>query len=296
MIWIPITVAAAAFQVARNAAQRSIMGGAGPWGATLVRFLFGLPFATAFAAVAWISTTGAVAHPVPWFWLCCAAGAAAQMGATAAQLVAMHRSTFALGTAMQQSGLPFALVWGALLFGDRISALTWSGGLVASAGLAILTWPRGEVVMRRGAVLAGLRSGALFAFSANCFRQASLTFDPAHPAASAFVTVMIVQALQTVVLTSFLAVRDPSALKAVAAAWRQSLGAGFCGAAASGLWFTAMTLTPVGAVRAVGVVEMPIAAFAGKRLFAERLSLLQIVAGLITAVGVVMAALGQISP
>ncbi|PTT75618.1 multidrug transporter, partial [Pseudomonas sp. HMWF010] len=125
---------------------------------------------------------------------------------------------------------------------------------------------------------------------------ASLTFDPAHPAASAFVTVMIVQALQTVVLTSFLAVRDPSALKAVAAAWRQSLGAGFCGAAASGLWFTAMTLTPVGAVRAVGVVEMPIAAIAGNRLFAERFTVLQIVAGLITAVGVVMAALGQISP
>jgi hypothetical protein len=33
----------------RNAAQRSVMGGAGPWGATLVRFLFGLPFAAVFA-------------------------------------------------------------------------------------------------------------------------------------------------------------------------------------------------------------------------------------------------------
>jgi drug/metabolite transporter (DMT)-like permease len=296
MIWIPVTIAAAAFQVARNAAQRSIMGEAGPWGATLVRFLFGLPFATAFAALAWFTTPGVTGHPVPWFWLCCAAGAAAQMAATAAQLVAMQRSTFALGTAMQQSGLPFALVWGALLFGDRISAMTWTGGLVASAGLAILTWPRGEVILRRGAVLAGLGSGALFAFSANGFRQASLAFDPGHPVASALVTVMVVQALQTVVLTGFLAIRDPKALRAVVAAWRQSLGAGFCGAAASGLWFTAMTLAPVGAVRAVGVVEMPIAAIAGNRLFAERLTGLQIVAGLITAAGVVMAAMGQILP
>ncbi len=212
MIWIPITIGAAALQVARNAAQRSVMGGAGPWGATLVRFLFGLPFATVFAVVAWVLTPGARAHPSAWFWLACAAGAAAQMSATAAQLVAMHRSTFALGTAMQQSGLPFALIWGATLSGDHISPLTWAGGLVASAGLAALTWPRGEVVMRRGAALAGLGAGALFALSANCFRQASLTLDPAHHVASAFVTVMVVQAIQTVVLTGFLAARNPAAL------------------------------------------------------------------------------------
>jgi drug/metabolite transporter (DMT)-like permease len=292
MIWIPITVGAAALQVARNAAQRSIMGGAGPWGATLVRFLFGLPFATLFAAVAWMLTPGAHAHPTPAFWLACAAGAGLQIAATAALLVAMHRSTFALGTAMQQSGLPFALVWGALFFGDKVGPVTWVGGLIATAGLAALTWPRGEVVMRKGAVVAGLASGAMFALCANCFRQAGLALDPAHAAASAFVTVMVVQAMQTAVLSAWLAWRDPASLKAVLAAWKQSLGAGFCGAAASGLWFTAMTLSPVGPVRAVGVVEMPIAAIAGRRLFKERLTVFQMIAGLITAVGVAMAALG----
>lgn len=292
MIWIPITIGAAALQVARNAAQRSIMGEAGPWGATLVRFLFGLPFATVFAVAAWGLTPGATAHPTPAFWLACFAGAGLQIAATAALLTAMQRSTFALGTAMQQSGLPFALVWGVIFFGDRVGVVTWAGGLIATLGLAILTWPRGEVVMRKGAIWAGLGSGAIFALSANCFRQASLAFEPAHAAASAMVTVMVVQAIQTAALTSYLAWRDRGALRAVIAAWRQSLGAGFCGAAASGLWFTAMALSPVGPVRAVGVVEMPIAAIAGRRLFKERLTLSQMVAGLVTAVGVVMAALG----
>jgi drug/metabolite transporter (DMT)-like permease len=104
--------------------------------------------------------------------------------------------------------------------------------------------------------------------------------------------VLVVQAIQTIGLTSYLAWRNPDSLKAVVAAWRQSLGAGFCGAAASGLWFTAMALSPVGPVRAVGVVEMPVAAIAGRRLFKERLTVLQMVAGGVTAVGVVMAALG----
>lgn len=292
MIWIPITIAAAALQVARNAAQRSVMGGAGPWGATLVRFLFGLPFAILFAAIAFLLTDQPQAHATWRFWLACLAGAGLQMGATAALLTAMQRSSFALGTAMQQSGLPFALVWGALLFGDAISASQWAGGLIATLGLAALSWPRGDVTMRRGAALAGLGAGAMFALSANCFRQASLTFDPQHLAYSAFVTVMTVQAIQSVVLTAILMARNPDAVTAVLAAWRQSLGAGFCGAAASGLWFTAMALSPVGPVRAVGVVEIPMAALAGRRLFAERLTPFQLLAGGVTAIGVVMAALG----
>ena len=43
MLWIFLTAAAAPLQVARNALQRGLVGDAGPWGATLVRFLFGLP-------------------------------------------------------------------------------------------------------------------------------------------------------------------------------------------------------------------------------------------------------------
>jgi drug/metabolite transporter (DMT)-like permease len=292
MIWIPITVVATVFQVARNAAQRSVMGGAGPWGATLVRFLFGLPFAAIFALIAVLLTPGLDFHPHARFWIACVAGAMFQIGATAAMLTAMQRSSFALGTALQQSGLPFALVFGALVFKDHVGPIAWAGGLVATAGLAALSWPRGEVIIRKRAVLAGLASGAAFALCANCFRQAALALDSIHPPAAAFTTVLVVQAIQTVGLTSYLAWRNPDSLKAVVAAWRQSLGAGFCGAAASGLWFTAMALSPVGPVRAVGVVEMPVAAIAGRRLFKERLTVLQMVAGGVTAVGVVMAALG----
>ena len=40
-LWVPATIAASAFQVGRNALQRGVMASSGPWGATLVRFLFG---------------------------------------------------------------------------------------------------------------------------------------------------------------------------------------------------------------------------------------------------------------
>ena len=82
-----------------------------------------------------------------------------------------------------------------------------------------------------------------------------------------------------------------SALAAVGRSWRESLAAGLCGAVASALWFLALGLAPAAPVRAVGVVEAPIAAIAGRRFFAERLHARQLIAGLAVILGVVMTSL-----
>jgi drug/metabolite transporter (DMT)-like permease len=292
MLWIPVTVAAAAFQVARNAAQRSLLGGAGPWGATLVRFLFGLPFSIVFAATALLFLP--VQPQVSATYLGWAAlGGAMQLGATAALLVSMQRSTFALGAAFQQSGLPFAAILGLLVFGDPLAGRAWAGVLLATAGLVVLSWPRrGEDARDWSAAGLGTLSGFCFAISANAFRQASHSLDEANPIPAALITVAVVQAMQSAGLTAWLAIRDRTSLVAAVRSWRVSLGAGLFGAAASAGWFVALALAPAGLVRAVGVVEMPIAALAGRRLFAERVSALQWIAGGVTALGVALAALG----
>src|ERR1700678_1746432 len=102
MLWIPITIAAAGFQVARNALQRGLLGNAGPWGATLVRFLFGLPFALAIWLVVAAITPGARPAFSLTYWLAASTGALSQLLASAALLVAMRRAGFAIGTALQQ--------------------------------------------------------------------------------------------------------------------------------------------------------------------------------------------------
>ena len=50
MLWIPITLVAAALQTARNAFQRGLTGALSPLGATYTRFAFGFPFAVIYAA------------------------------------------------------------------------------------------------------------------------------------------------------------------------------------------------------------------------------------------------------
>ncbi len=292
MIWIPITLAATALQVARNAFQRGLLADAGPWGATLVRFLFGLPFAAVFLGVAWL-----VGGPVRprldgGFMLASVAGGAAQIVATAAMLVSMRRSSFALGTVFQQSSIPLAAIMG-LAFGDHVPPLRWLGLALVTAGLVALGWPRKLTGQKVGsAALLGLVAGAGFALSSNAFRQAALSVAPGAPVFGALATLLVVQALQSASLAVWLGVTDRGALATVMARWRESLPAGFFGAAASGLWFTAFALSPAGPVRAVGVAEMPIAALAGRRLFAERMAPWQIAVLAQITVGVCLAALG----
>jgi drug/metabolite transporter (DMT)-like permease len=293
MLWILLTAAAAPLQVARNALQRGLIGDAGPWGATLVRFLFGLPFALAIFAVVAVLTPDADPRLSWRFAIAVSAGALSQVCATAALLMAMRHSGFAVATFMQQASLPLAAILGFAVFGDQMRELQWAGLAATTAGLLVLSWPHGA--QSAGAVagsLFGLASGAAFAVALNGYRQAGMALEPAHPIFAATASLCVAQTLQSIVLGGYLALTRPAALQAVATSWRSSLGAGFFGTAASACWFSALALAPAGPVRAVGVIEGPIAALAARRLFKERLTVRQIVGGIATGVGVVMTALG----
>jgi drug/metabolite transporter (DMT)-like permease len=291
-LWIPATVLASFFQVARNGLQRSMLPTAGPWGATLVRFLFGLPFSLVFVGLAGLATPAARAHLTPEFWFGASTGALAQVLATASVLVAMRRAGFAVGTALQQSSLPLAAILGLIIFHDRLNTIAWIGVGITSIGLAVLTWPKGAIGEQpvSGAAF-GLGSGLCFGFSLNAFRHATVAMDPAHPLFAAVACVTVVQAMQSAGLLVWTGIRHPGALAAIGRSWRESLAAGLCGAVASALWFLALGLAPAAPVRAVGVVEAPIAAIAGRRFFAERLHARQLIAGLAVILGVVMTSL-----
>lgn len=293
MLWILFATAAAPLQVARNALQRSLTGDAGPWGATLVRFLFGLPFSLAIFATVAMLTTDAQPHPSLQFLAAVTLGGFTQIGMTALLLMSMNRAGFAVGTVLQQASLPMAALVGWLALGDRLSAHAWAGIACVTVGVAVLSWPKaGQGRASLVGVALGLGSAASFSICLNAYRFAGQTLDPEHPIYSAAASVCVAQIVQSVTLVGALAVFRPQSLRAVARSWKVSLLAGAFGAVASAFWFSALALAPAGPVRAVGVIETPIAAAVGRRLFKERLSLRQMIGAALTAVGVVATALG----
>jgi drug/metabolite transporter (DMT)-like permease len=300
-LWLPLSLVAGFLQIVRNAAQRGLSDEAGPWGATLVRFLFGLPFAVLFLAIAWRVTpatdfnfTGKVVFVLP-------IGATAQVCATAALLASMRASSFALGSTFQHMSLPLAAVFGAVYLGDHLGVLAWSGIIMATLGLLVASWPNGgfRAGLKAGpgafqAGLYGLLSGACFAVSANAYRTCGMEIAPDAPFLSSSITLVLAQTLQSVVLSAILFVFDRRALRALFGDLRASLVAGFAGAAASACWFAALTLAPAALVRAVNaVVEAPMATVMGWVKFRERLDPRRILGASLIVFGVVTTVMAQ---
>jgi drug/metabolite transporter (DMT)-like permease len=293
--WVPIVVWAALAQTARNAAQRSLVAQAGTLGATLARFLYGLPFAAIWVALlhALPATAAAIPafHPGYFGWLML--GALGQLGATAALLAAMKQRNFVVGVAYSKTdALQVALLATAFLH-ELPGWITMAAIALATAGVVILSLPQ-KTDMAKGArawfslaAVYGLASGAGFALSAVGYRGAALELPGVSPWLIGAWGVLWAQAAQTLVLGGWLALRAPAALSAIATAWRVSTVAGLAGALASIGWFTAFALTSAANVRALGMVEVVFSYLVSRRLMQEslhrrdKLGLLLVLAGVV---------------
>ena len=282
-LWIPITLWAALAQTLRNAAQRHLTKQLGTLGATLVRFLYGLPFAALWLVI--VHAVGEFALPAPTrgfaWWV--SLGAVSQIVATALLLQVMAERNFALGVAYSKTELLLVAAFGFAFLADRITVLTAVAIALGTTGVLLLSpadrkRPLRSMLMgwtTRPALL-GLGCGACFALSAVCYRGAALALHGTPFLMAAAYSLVAAQFLQTVLLIGWLLLRDSMVIVRVFRAWRTSLFAGFMGAAASAGWFTAMAIQPVASVRTLGLVELLFSYVVSRRIFRERLSPLEI--------------------
>jgi drug/metabolite transporter (DMT)-like permease len=278
-LWIPITLGAAFAQTLRNAAQRHLTDELGTLGATLVRFLYGLPFAALWLA----AVRGAGGHALPWpstsFALWLALGAASQIAATAFLLRAMAERNFTLGVAYSKSEILQVAAYGFVFLGDPVSLMLCLAIGCATIGLLLLSPVDRERPLRSLATgwatrpaLLGLASGAFFALSAVGFRGAALALPGTPFVLAAACVLLAAQLVQTLLLGGWLALRERGTVQRVLRAWRKSLFAGFMGASASAGWFTAMAIEPAAHVRTLGLVELLFSYAVSRRVFRERLT------------------------
>ena len=298
-LWIILTVWASFAQTLRNAAQRHLVTDLGTLGATLVRFLFGLPFALVWCAVI-LAVTG---EPLPgvskgflgWVVL----GAVSQIAATALLLRVMRDRNFAVGVAYSKTELVQVAVFAAVFLGDPTSLPTIAAIVLATLGVLMLS-PVDPLRRLRSFVsgwtsqtaLLGIASGAGFALAAVGYRGGALALgDTPFTLAGAY-TLVWAMVIQVGLLGGYLGARNPSIVLALVRAWKPSVAAGFLGAAASAGWFTAMTIEPVAHVRTLGLVELLFSLAFARRFFRERLSAGELAGMALLAVALVIVTLG----
>jgi drug/metabolite transporter (DMT)-like permease len=255
-LWVIFTLLGAAGQTARNAMQRELTPRLGALGATLVRFLFGFPFALIFLGAVLASTHAALPAMNRDFALWTLLGAATQIGGTALMLMTMEQRSFVVTVAYLKTEPVLVALMGLLFLGDPLTAAMALAITVAMAGVALISVKPQALTGGMKPALLGLSSAALFAASAIGYRGAILSLHQTSFVLAATFSLAAGLTLQTLLLLAWLLLFKRGTLKAIAALWRPSLAAGFAGAAASEFWFLAFALATAASVRTLALVEV----------------------------------------
>ena len=282
-VWVIVVLFAAAAQTVRNTAQRSLTAQVGTMPATLVRFLYGLPFAAVYLLA--LYGFGDQSRALPQFsaaylgWI--AMGAAFQVAATAALLMAMKERNFAVAVTLSKTEVLQVALFAAMFLHELPTRWALLAMVLATMGVLMLSLPpRGQILTLSAwaskSSMYGLICGACFALATIGFRGgaveiARLGVD--SPWLSGAWGVLIAQSMQSLVLGVWIAKTHEQGLRPIFKAWRISLLAGSMGAAASLAWFTAYAMQGAAAVRTLGMVEVVFSYLVSRRVFSEQLSL-----------------------
>jgi drug/metabolite transporter (DMT)-like permease len=294
-MWIPITLAAATFQILRTSRQHELRTVLSPVAAGFVRYLYGAPFALALGAV-WFK---ALAHEVPdlhaRFWLHATLAGLTQIVATVALLRAFRERDFAIGTVYSKSEVMFVAGIGAIGLGDALAPVGWLGVVVVTIGVAWLATDGSiaSLLRRAGdpAALMGLAAGLFFALAAVFIRAASRTMGDAPAFDRALLVLMAMLTIQTVVNAVGFAAIDPGALPKAVRAWRPAVYVGLFSLLGSIGWAWALTLESAAKVRTLGQVELLIAFAIAHARLGERHGRSDYIGSALVMTGVVMVTL-----
>ncbi len=262
-LWIPITIAAAFLQNLRSALQRQLAQDLTATSATYVRFLFGLPVALLYLCALLATSDVPLPTPSADFYVYAALGGVAQIIGTVLLVSLFAHRNFVVGTTYSKTETVQTALFGIFVFGEVITIGAGIGIAVSLVGVIAISMARTEATpaalvtsLTERAALMGIGSGAAYGLAAVCYRAGSLSLGMEGFLIPAAVTLAVVLAIQTVLMTVWLLWRDRASLVATLKNWPASLAIGVAGALGSIGWFTAMTLQNAAYVRALGQIEL----------------------------------------
>ena len=262
-MWIPITLAAAAFQILRTARQHELRRVLDVNAAGFVRYAYGFPLAV-LASIITFGIVGAELPSAPMrFWPIIAGAGVAQILGTVALLKSFQLRDFAIGTIYAKSEVILVALVSTVFLGEALRPLGWVAAIVCMIGVAWLAAPDkvGDALRLAAdpAALMGILAALGFALAAAGIRGASNSLSDAPTWNRALLTLTVMLGIQSVVNGTQLALTDRSGLTAVFTHWRPAIAVGVLSVSGSACWATAVTLTSATRVRTLGQVELLLA-------------------------------------
>jgi drug/metabolite transporter (DMT)-like permease len=289
-MWVPITLAAATFQILRTSRQHGLRSHLTPMGAGYVRYLYGAPLALLLSGT-WF---GIARHDVPAiparFWVIVTVAGVAQIAATIALLRSFQVRDFAIGTVYAKTEVIQVAIIGTVALGEPLEPLGWVAALVCMLGVA---WLAGHgdlrgILDRAGdrAALLGLLAGGLFGAAAVGIRGASSSLGDGPAFDRALLTLTAMLTIQTVMNGAHLLRVDRAELRQTITQWRAAVPVGLLSLGGSMGWAVAVTLENAAKVRTLGQVELLLAFAISHRRLDEEHTRGELAASALVLVGV----------
>ncbi len=273
-LWIAFTLLAVIMQPLRTAGQRQLTGVISAPAATLVRYLFGLPFAALYFLLQWQGSGEVIFTSSSQFFLLSSLAGLSQILATFLLLKTLMLRNFAVGTALAKTQALLAAILGVLFFDEPLGLLASLSVLLGVAGVLIASnWrftlsAEGEL----RALVLGLGAGLFFALTSWFAREASLTLAGPRLLSAAAVLLYCV-ALQTAVCLVWVVRYHRASWVMLASNQRACWFIGFTSLAGSIGWFTANSLQNPALVNTLGQLEFFVTLLITLLYFKERISL-----------------------
>ena len=255
--WVLWTLLAAVMQSVRTAGQKHLTSDITPLAATLVRYLFGLPFALLW--LGFVASSREVSFPGfnATFLMSGFLAGILQILATVLLIQLLTLRNFAVGSTYVKSEILLTAIIGYFFFTETVTLIGWFAILVCVAGLIIISLSRSGRLssLWNQSALFGLGSGLSFALTSLFLRQASLSLGLNDPMLSAGMTLVYMVTLQTFITLVWVRVQQPGQITIILRRWQPALFVGITSVMGSVGWFTAMTLELASYVKTLGQVE-----------------------------------------
>lgn len=288
-LWIVFTLLAVVMQSVRTAGQKQIARSISAQAATLVRYLFGLPFALLyFYSLKHYYQVDSIG--VQWtFYRAASLAGFSQIIATVCLVKALSIRNFAVGTALAKTEAILTAVIGALLFTTPLSWLGYVSVIIGVAGVLIASNLKMSLwdFARNESIIYGLGAGLGLALASLWLRQASLSLElPRLLSASAVLAYMV--AMQTVICLAWIAILERDQFAMIVDRSKACLFIGFTSAAGSIGWFTAMSLQNAAIVKTLGQAEFVVTLIITYFYFGERISTREYIGILLVTLSVML--------
>jgi drug/metabolite transporter (DMT)-like permease len=254
-MWILLTLLAAFMQAWRNAFQSQLSKEVSVAGVTLARFIWAGPIAAVYLVGLYLWQDVGVPDFSGRFIGFILGASAMQILATGLMVKLFKLQNFAIGAGLAKSEAVVAAILGTVFFGTHLSPLGWSGVLLGGVAIFLMSAKQGLRSLSLNTVLIGLACGTSFALTSLWVREASLCLNIGFPHSAAWVLLFVIS-LQTLVLVSYLLLKDKSTLAALWQRPKLTLLTSTASCLGSIGWFSAMSLQAVPYVKTLGQVEV----------------------------------------